>query len=58
MAVSGNPAIETVWLRWVPGVCLQKLPLKKNQKKKKIEHLRKGNLLKIRHVRVFSTTVF
>ena len=34
MAVSGNPAIETIWLRWVPGFCLQKLPLKKPQSKK------------------------
>ena len=33
MAVSGNPAIETVWLRWVPGVCPQKFPLKKPQSK-------------------------
>ena len=31
MAVSGNPAIETVWLRWVPGAWSQKLPLKKPQ---------------------------
>jgi hypothetical protein len=35
MEVSGNPAIETVWLRWAPGVCTQKFtPKKKPQSKK------------------------
>jgi hypothetical protein len=35
MAVSGNPTIETVWLRWVPGVRPQKFTPKKNCNQKK-----------------------
>ena len=57
MAVSGNPAIETIWLRWVPGFCLQKLPLKKPQSKKTRQCLI-GNLIPYQTTSSFSTSGF
>ena len=57
MAVSGNPAIETIWLRWVPGFCLQKLPLKKPQSKKTRLCLI-GNLIPYQTPSSFSTSGF
>ena len=57
MAVSGNPATETIWLRWVPGFCLQKLPLKKPQSKKTRQCLI-GNLIPYKTPWSFSTSGF
>ena len=57
MAVSGIPAIETIWLRWVPGFCLQKVPLKKPQSKKTRQCLI-GNLISYQTPSSFSTSGF
>ena len=57
MAVSGNLAIETIWLSWVPGFCLQKLPLKKPQSKKPRQCLI-GNLIPYQTPSSFSTSGF
>ena len=57
MAVSGNPAIETVWLRWVPGVCPRKFTPKKTRNQKTRLCLI-GNLIPYLTPRSFSTSGF